>query len=106
MPVANPKVRTIVGQDGEPWFVASDVARTSKYGLLRKAIRDHCKATDTVSIRYGTPGNPHTTTIPERDIYRLVMRSKLPEPRSSPDAYHRPPLSADFRPLRVICGLP
>jgi hypothetical protein len=38
------------------------------------AIRDHCKAANTVPKRNGG----YLTIIPERDVYRLIMRSKLP----------------------------
>jgi prophage antirepressor-like protein len=70
-------IRTIE-KDGEPWFVGKDVADVLGYSNSRKAISDHCKAPDTVTISDGTSGNPNMTIIPERDVYRLVMRSKLP----------------------------
>ena len=70
-------VRTIE-KGGEPWFVAKDVADVLGYANGRDAISKHCKASDTVAIYDGTSGNPNVTIIPERDVYRLVMRSKLP----------------------------
>ena len=68
----------VVMKDEEPWFVAKDVAEVLGYVNSRKAIADHCKAVDTVTIRDGSSGNPNMTIIPERDMYRLIMRSKLP----------------------------
>lgn len=74
----NTNVR-VIERDGEPWFVAKDVADLLGYANARDAVSKHCKAADTVALRDGnTRGNPNMTIIPERDLYRLVMRSKLP----------------------------
>jgi anti-repressor protein len=63
--------------DGEPHFVARDVAAALGYAAPDKAVRDHCKgATDSVAPTAG--GMQRVRVIPERDVYRLVMRSKLP----------------------------
>lgn len=70
------QVRTIE-KNGEPYFVAKDVADALGYANSRDAIKTHCKCADTVAIHDGTSGNPNVTVIPERDVYRLVMRSKL-----------------------------
>lgn len=72
------EVRVLLDEDGEPWFVAKDVADVLGYSNSRDAISKHCKAMDTVAFRDGTSGNPNITIIPERDVYRLIMRSKLP----------------------------
>jgi DNA polymerase len=50
--------------DGDPWFVAKDVAETLGYANPRKAVADHCKAANTVTIRDGNRGNPNVTIIP------------------------------------------
>jgi prophage antirepressor-like protein len=72
------KVR-VVQQNSEPWFVASDVARMLGYKVPKDAIRQHCKSPGTAVIHRGTSGgNPNVTIIPERDVYRLISRSKLP----------------------------
>ena len=34
----------VIGRDGEPWFVASEIARTLGYANPWKAVMDHCKA--------------------------------------------------------------
>jgi prophage antirepressor-like protein len=63
--------------DGEPWFVARDVAETLGYAKPENAIAAHCKGvTETVTPSAGGP--QRTKIIPERDVYRLIMRSKLP----------------------------
>ncbi|MBR7919026.1 hypothetical protein KDX16_24845 [Burkholderia vietnamiensis] len=66
----------VVTVDGEPWFVARDVAFVLGYVDAPKAIAAHCKAGRKVG---DSPTlHPQTVLIPERDVYRLVMRSKLP----------------------------
>lgn len=69
-------IRTI-SEGGEPLFLASDITKALGYSNSSKAIKDHCKG---VTKRY-TPtagGSQIMIYIPERDLYRLVMRSKLP----------------------------
>lgn len=70
-------VRTVT-IDGEPWFVARDVCDVLGYANAADAIARHCRGIvkrDTVD----TLGRlQETTVIPERDLYRLIMRSKLP----------------------------
>lgn len=73
----NHEVRVVQGEDGEPWFVASDVAAVLGYTNPRKAVADHCKGvTKRDTLTDG--GVQALSIIPERDVYRLVMRSKLP----------------------------
>ena len=70
----------MVGEVGEPGFVAKDVAEVLGYAQTDKAIRDHCKAKQVVkNSRPNQPDNPNVSIIPERDVYRLIMRSRLPE---------------------------
>ncbi|MFM0300389.1 Bro-N domain-containing protein [Paraburkholderia sediminicola] len=62
--------------EGEPRFVARDVCGLLGYSNASKATGDHCKG---VTKRYtsSTSGVQELTFIPERDVYRLVMRSAL-----------------------------
>lgn len=62
----------------EPWFVARDVAAILGYSNPQKAVRDHCKGACAVGVNDSFTLDPQTIIIPERDLYRLVMRSKLP----------------------------
>lgn len=68
-------------QGGEPWFVANDVASALGYAVPKKAVIDHCKYAE---IFKGTDSVPLTDSprgisiIPESDVYRLIMRSNLP----------------------------
>ena len=68
----------IVEIDGEPWFVAKDVAEVLGYARPRDAVADHCKGA--AKHRLPTPGGMQVVAvIPERDVYRLIIRSNLPE---------------------------
>jgi prophage antirepressor-like protein len=68
----------IISIDDEPWFVAKDIADVLGYGNPQKAVRDHCKAHRPVGVNESFTLDPQTNIIPERDVYRLIMRSKLP----------------------------
>lgn len=63
--------------DGKPYFVANDVARALGYKRPADAVTAHCKGS--VKHRYLTDGGKQELkVIPEGDIYRLTVRSKLP----------------------------
>lgn len=70
-------IRIINDDSGEPLFVAKDVADLLEYADTDKAIRTHCKAAQTCPVEMAGQVR-HLKVIPERDIYRLVMRSKMP----------------------------
>ncbi|MCO7227605.1 BRO family protein, partial [Pleionea sp. CnH1-48] len=71
----------VIEKEGEPWFVAKDVAEALGYLNTRRAIDMHCKymillkSNKTVLLEIPPRG---LQIIPERDVYRLIMRSKLP----------------------------
>lgn len=67
-------VRVITDKLGDPWFVANDIAVALGYAKPENAVGRHCKAATTTPKR----GGGFMTIIPERDLYRLVMKSKLP----------------------------
>ncbi len=63
--------------DGEPWFVAVDIATALGYATPRDAVARHCKGV----VKHDTPtssGIQSISYINEGDMYRLIMRSKLP----------------------------
>ena len=64
----------IVDNNGEPWFVATDVARALGYGKPNNAIKMHCKKVNKIS--YGE-SQYVLNIIPQSDVYRLIMRSRL-----------------------------
>lgn len=75
---------TAFERNGDAWFVAGEVATALGYRDADKAVRTHCKAAENckaaVLAGLGIPcSSPRgMSIIPERDLYRLVMRSKLP----------------------------
>jgi prophage antirepressor-like protein len=77
--------RVITGNNGEPWFIAKDVAECLGYQNPAEAIRDNCKKSVNFTNRSQLVVNEikelHRTKsliIPESDVYRLIMRSNLP----------------------------
>ncbi|HJC79411.1 MAG TPA: phage antirepressor KilAC domain-containing protein [Candidatus Alistipes merdipullorum] len=63
---------------GRPMFAAGDIARALGYANPRDAVAKHCKGV----AKCDTPtasGVQAISYIPESDVYRLVMRSKLPQ---------------------------
>lgn len=73
----------VVERDGEPWFVATDIAKALGYERPNDAIRSHCKKVNKFSycdLQYENKraANPLINIIPETDVYRLIMRSNLP----------------------------
>jgi len=71
------EIRVITDDLGEPWFIAKDVAELLDYADTDKAIRTHCKAPQTYPAEMAGQVR-HVKVIPERDLYRLVMRSAMP----------------------------
>ena len=64
-------------QDGKPYFPATACAKKLGYVNPQKAIRDHCKGVNEMVTP--TKGGMQTTRfIPEGDLYRLIVHSKLP----------------------------
>lgn len=81
------QIRTITDADGEPWFVARDIATALGYADTVKAVSTHCKKAKSL-IDMGAANrppkqnqvltlDPQTKLIPESDVYRLTMRSAL-----------------------------
>lgn len=73
--------------NGKPYFCGSDIAKSLGYSNVRDAISRHCKGVVKHDIGVqtgiktdGTPAmqNVEMLFIPEGDIYRLIVRSKLP----------------------------
>ncbi|CCV46285.1 hypothetical protein V5E43_002621 [Yersinia enterocolitica] len=80
-------IRTVtIGDD--IMFIAKDVAEALGYKDTKKAIAAHCKRAKLIDLRCSvggeanhppiiSAGNPNAKAIPESDVYRLIMRSKL-----------------------------
>lgn len=75
------QIRIHVDGNGEPLFCAKDVAEALGYANTRDAIRKHCKS-DGVAFRYPIVDRlgreQKVRFIPEGDVYRLIVHSKLP----------------------------
>ena len=69
-------IRTVT-EDGEPLFCAKDVATALGYSDSDQAVRANCTSVQTCPVDF-TGQVRHVRFIPESDVYRLVMRSKLP----------------------------
>lgn len=70
------EIRTIE-IDGKPYFVGTDVAKALGYNNPRDAVSRHCKGV----VKHDTPtssGVQAMSYINEGDLYRLIMKSKLP----------------------------
>lgn len=67
--------------DGKPYAVASDVAKALGYAKPNNAVNTHCKnATLKQGIIKDNLGRlQDVLIIPESDIYRLIIKSKLPK---------------------------
>ena len=67
----------VVEHNGDPWFVARDVARALGYVDTTQAIRTHCeKANDFRGVEM-TPTATPIKIIPEEDVYALIFGSHL-----------------------------
>lgn len=77
------EICTVQQEEGKVLFKANDVARSLGYAEAAKAVRTHCKGVSvldtSIENQYGTVVMQPTKFISESDVYRLVMRSKLPE---------------------------
>ena len=78
----------ITDNNGEPWFVAKDIAEALGYSNPSRSVQDHCKyveilkTTSAVGLEIPSRG---LQIIPESDLYRLIMRSKLESAESFQD---------------------
>lgn len=74
------EVRTITDKNGDPWFVARDVATVLGYKDPVNAIKQHCNGVvkhHPIVDRLGRV--QEARVIAEPDLYRLIASSKLPE---------------------------
>ena len=76
-------VRITKDEKGEPWFVAKDVCEILQYGKdVHAILKTHCKYAKLFKAPYsGDMEIPPrgVLVIPESDLYRLIMRSNMPE---------------------------
>ena len=76
------RIRVVTNENGAPLFAATDVASALGYTNPPKAVADHCKSGN-ITKRYVAHSNGiggvNVLFIPESEVYRLVMRSCLPD---------------------------
>lgn len=72
------EVRTIVNDDGEIWFVASDVATVLGYRNAPDMVRnlDNDEVSTTQIVRSSSGGNPNMTIINESGLYSATLKSR------------------------------
>lgn len=69
----------VVERDGEPWFVAKDVAERLGYANPNEAIQDHVDEEDKLNSKtLSSLGQRGGWLINESGLYSLVLSSKLP----------------------------
>ena len=86
-PVTGQTVRTVI-HEGKPWFVARDVALVLGYIKPRNAISVYCKHAKILKgpdLGRLTNSPRGINIIPESDVFRLVMRSRLPQAEAFQD---------------------
>jgi anti-repressor protein len=67
----------VVTIDGEPWFVAGDVAYVLGYSNSRDAVAKHVRDSQRRVSRIATPsGGQSATVISEGGLYRLMLRAR------------------------------
>lgn len=71
------QLRTVIDDDGNIWWVATDVARALGYRDPGKAIRQHCKGRAKRPI-LTKGGHQKMECVNEPNLYRLIAHSKLP----------------------------
>ena len=78
------RIRTMVDEKGEPWFVGTDVAKMLGYNQSDKAILRHTDEDDrmkcTVTDSLGRGQNAFV--INESGLYSLILASKLPQAKA------------------------
>lgn len=67
----------IVEIEGKPFFCGSDVAKALGYAIPSKAVNTHCKGVSKMEAPTNG-GIQELLFIPEGDLYRLIVSSKLP----------------------------
>lgn len=64
--------------DGKPYFVGTDVAKALGYKDTVNALKQHCRGVVKHHLIDSIGRNQEASFIPEGDLYRLIMKSKLP----------------------------
>ncbi|ELD1797460.1 Bro-N domain-containing protein [Vibrio fluvialis] len=77
------ELKVVTDVDGQPWFIASEVARSLGYKNQSKAVYDHIDDEDKGITKRSTHGGDQmVTTINESGLYALIFSSKLPKAKA------------------------
>ncbi|WP_317854628.1 BRO family protein [Chakrabartyella piscis] len=71
------EIRTTKDGKGNVLFCGTDVAKALGYSVPTKAVNTHCKGVSKMEAP-SKGGNQQMLFIPESDLYRLIVKSKLP----------------------------
>lgn len=72
------KIRTVTNKDGSVLFVGKDIATALGYERPNDAINAHCKGAVKHRPLKTEGGTQKVRVISEPDVYRLIVKSKLP----------------------------
>ncbi|PTL86443.1 MAG: phage repressor protein [Candidatus Liberibacter europaeus] len=72
------EIRTVVDKNGTIAFVAKDIAKILGYKNISDAIKDNCKGVARSYPLKTEGGTQKVRIITEPDVYRLIVKSKLP----------------------------
>lgn len=75
-------VRTLVGPDGEPWFVAADVCRVLEIGNVSQALSRLDDDETTLISNEGASNGLPMNAVNESGLYSLVLGSRKPEAKA------------------------
>ena len=75
-------VRSMLGEDGNPWFVAKDIAKVLEIQNIRQSLSELDEDEKGVCITDTLGGPQEMTTISESGLYFLVFRSRKPQARA------------------------
>lgn len=81
-------ITVIINANGDPWWVAKEVCGILGYSRPNEAVTAHCKHMKL--LKHGEMAYLEIPTrgmyiLPESDLYRLIMRSKMPAAESFQD---------------------
>ena len=73
-------LRTLIDENGEPWFVAKDVCDVLELSNVGQALaRLDNDEKSSITLNDGTPGNPNRAIVSESGLSALVLASRKPE---------------------------
>jgi prophage antirepressor-like protein len=79
------RIRTMVDEKGEPWFVGKDVAEKLGYSNTRDSLKKHVDEQDKTTVAICDTGSNYKSQaviINESGLYSLILASKLPQAKA------------------------